>query len=378
MDHKFSKDKYQNAIKRDLISSFEATGIVPVNANRVLEKLPREDLEEGQIQNIVVEYLKQQRFSNTPSRRNRKRTKLVVEPGKSVTAQTTESSSSESDIEDPITNDDSDDDIDAENAIMSLQEIEETEYMEVDIDDIKKRTFLLVRVLGGMRKSVTYRYVVIVQNVTNDEEIEVLGMKSLDKTKKTFKVEENDEFSVDFIDVIAILPQPTLDGATEFYIFKKIIDVKEMKTSQTKRVLIEQSLHASTEPVENPVKDQHCELFRWAILITVSSHPLHPEGRNTNVAATPSGKFKDEDISANLAPQSLINWCSRPHSQLRGLFKATASSSSNVGKNAQFAAYVWEVLESLKPRRALRLRRDLAPLLEKAEEEEEKEQETKN
>ncbi|KAF5301796.1 hypothetical protein FQA39_LY10581 [Lamprigera yunnana] len=57
--------KSPNAIKKDLISSFEATGIEPLNAERVLQK-------------ILLEA--------ASTRKNIKRQRLNVEPGESVTA----------------------------------------------------------------------------------------------------------------------------------------------------------------------------------------------------------------------------------------------------------------------------------------------------
>jgi hypothetical protein len=71
---------------------------------------------------------------------------------------------------------------------------------------------------------------VIVQNISVDEEIEVLGMKSLVKGKKIFKMVADDVFSIDFSDIIAVLPNPKLkpfDGQ-EAYFFEKEVDINEM------------------------------------------------------------------------------------------------------------------------------------------------------
>lgn len=229
MDSKLSKEKEPNAIKRILMSSFNAAGIFPLNPDRVLEKLPREECVEGQMQHVLVDYLKQQRYSAVPSRRSNKRTKLVVEPGKSVTAQRSDSSSSESDVMGPVTNDNSDDDCDPENIF--LESNEESEYLEVNMDQIKEGTYLLVKVLGGMRKTVSYRYVAIVQKILLEENaFEVLGMKSMDGTKLAFRTEAKDEFVVDLEDVIAVLPEPRIDSSRDSvkYVFKKSVDVKEI------------------------------------------------------------------------------------------------------------------------------------------------------
>ncbi|CAH1974362.1 unnamed protein product [Acanthoscelides obtectus] len=79
--------KHNNAIKEDLISSFRATGIAPLDAERVLRKIPSQTTDtntEDALGNVIVGYLQQQRFMVGPSRRNMRRQKLSVEPGKSV------------------------------------------------------------------------------------------------------------------------------------------------------------------------------------------------------------------------------------------------------------------------------------------------------
>lgn len=64
----------QEAIKRDLVSGFEATGVVPLNRNRILNKVPH-DSDEGQqeqfreqYQNSLVTFLKEKRYASTPTR----------------------------------------------------------------------------------------------------------------------------------------------------------------------------------------------------------------------------------------------------------------------------------------------------------------------
>ncbi|KAB0790674.1 hypothetical protein PPYR_14883 [Photinus pyralis] len=63
------------SIKTDLISSFKATGLVPLDPLRVLQKIPSEDyVPEATINNVLVDYLMQQKFFT-------KRRRLEVEPG---------------------------------------------------------------------------------------------------------------------------------------------------------------------------------------------------------------------------------------------------------------------------------------------------------
>ncbi|KAK9729903.1 hypothetical protein QE152_g15658 [Popillia japonica] len=74
-------------IRKDLVSSFKATGIVPFDPEQVLRKIPGDDNEPQHVVNkVLINYLQQQRFTATPSRKDVRRKKLMVEPGKSVTA----------------------------------------------------------------------------------------------------------------------------------------------------------------------------------------------------------------------------------------------------------------------------------------------------
>ncbi|KAF2881025.1 hypothetical protein ILUMI_25149 [Ignelater luminosus] len=70
-----------------------------------------------------------------------KETKLL----ESVTAQHSYLSSSKSDVDDPITNDNSKGEVDAENTFLLLQENKETGYLEEIKENIKQETFLPVK-----------------------------------------------------------------------------------------------------------------------------------------------------------------------------------------------------------------------------------------
>lgn len=209
-----------NAIKQDLISSFRATGVVPFDPERVLQKIPGNDnVDQNAVHSVLVDYLQQQRFKVAPTRRNIKRQKLEVEPGKSVTAPNDDSDSD--DESEPVLQDNSDDEV--------AEEIEEAEYFTVEKENLEKGAFLLVKVLGGSRKKTVYRYVSIIQEIT-DEGVEVMGMKSINAAKNIFKAVEDDQFVVDEFDILAVLPNPKItdqDGRVT-YTFQKNIDVKEM------------------------------------------------------------------------------------------------------------------------------------------------------
>lgn len=95
-----SDTEERGAIKRNLISGFEATGVHPHNPKRVLVKLPgyhdpADDPAET-INSTLVDFLKVQRFSGIEKTRKSKRTMRNVEPGKSVATHKT----AEAEIED--------------------------------------------------------------------------------------------------------------------------------------------------------------------------------------------------------------------------------------------------------------------------------------
>ncbi|CAH1098906.1 unnamed protein product [Psylliodes chrysocephalus] len=111
--------------------------------------------------------------------------------------------------------------------------VKESEYFKPRNEDIKVEKFILVKVMGGSTKKTVYRYTAVVQDVSFDNgkpEIELLGMKSSDKTRKLFIPQPDDEFVVDMEDVIAILPAPIINNFNGIvtYSFEMEIDVYEM------------------------------------------------------------------------------------------------------------------------------------------------------
>lgn len=104
MDEKALRDEEaeQGAIKRNAISSFEATGICPFNPNRVMKRLPGyEEQEEVQeeVSSSLVSFLKTRRYGDkTEKSAPKKKKDLKVQPGRSVNA-VQENETSESDEE---------------------------------------------------------------------------------------------------------------------------------------------------------------------------------------------------------------------------------------------------------------------------------------
>lgn len=223
--------KGPDAIKRDLISGFQATGIYPVNSAKILDKLPHEDKSDDNqqlrenYQNSLLTFLKERRYANSPCRRKNK-TRLEVAPGKSVSAAGTSQDPSSSDTEDDVEEEIAEEESESED----LEE--EVQYENVDVNNIAQGQFLLVRILSGKRKSVAYRYAVIVQDVLADGDVNVQGLKSIDEEKRTFKEVEGDLFAVSCNDILAALPNPlvtvkTLGGRIKKYIFPKKVDIFE-------------------------------------------------------------------------------------------------------------------------------------------------------
>lgn len=130
----------------------------------------------------------------------RKKKKIEVVPGKSVSCPSPDQSSSSENENEDITEDKSDED----NA-----ETKEVDYSNFVYKDIKCGDFLLVKVRSGRRKSVVYRYVAVVQEILPSS-LNVGGFKSCDTAKENFKVIENDVFQVSAEEIIALLPKPKI------------------------------------------------------------------------------------------------------------------------------------------------------------------------
>nr|CAI5846306.1 unnamed protein product [Callosobruchus analis] len=87
-------------------------------------------------------------------------------PGRSVTASTDEGSS-DSDVDQPLTNDNSDSDLleDASDDVGA-----EIEYVLPQNKEVTVLQFVLVKVYGGSRKKIICRYTAIIQQVRVNEE----------------------------------------------------------------------------------------------------------------------------------------------------------------------------------------------------------------
>ena len=214
------------AINHDLKSGFEATGIFPLNPDKILNKIPNAEDNGDQFgadfDNNLVLFLKKKRYNSTPIRNLQKKKRLTVEAGKSVAYPTNESDENEE--IDRISLNLSDVHEDAHSDVA-----DEVDYLPTDPEKILPGIFILVKVLSGNRNCTKYRYVAKVKGQVGENDYNVLGLKSLDTTKTTFKAVPNDLFTVSLEDIIAILEQPseTSGGRGARYVFPNSVDVFE-------------------------------------------------------------------------------------------------------------------------------------------------------
>lgn len=100
-------------------------------------------------------------------------------------------------------------------------------YKKPDNTNLKIRSFLLVNVLSGSRKKTKYVYVAVIQDI-NENMFTVNGLKSLDNTKQTFKIQINDLFVVEMEDIIAVLKMPSLTERNHYKFSHSLTDVREL------------------------------------------------------------------------------------------------------------------------------------------------------
>lgn len=203
-------------ISDNLKSGFRATGIYPTDRHVILQKLPRKT-NPNDINDTVTDYLKGQRFAKTDKIMRRK--KINVAPGQSVTSALLGRTDSD---------DDSPDDVIQYADSESENEIVDTvpEYEKPNDTNLKIGSFLLVNILSGSRKKSKYVYVAIIQDISENN-YTVNGLKSLDNTKQTFKLQINDVFSVGIEDIIAVLKMPSLTEKHHYKFSQPLTDVRE-------------------------------------------------------------------------------------------------------------------------------------------------------
>lgn len=229
-----NKDQEISRIKRNLIAGFKACGVLHFNPQEALQELPENGDEllsvnsNNTVLNInesLTEFLKTRRYGEKGNRTrvNRRGKRMIVEPGKSITNPDSSSSEEEEEIEGIVADE-------AENEELHLsEEDDEPFFEEPNSSNVKEGSFILVKFLGGSRKKTEFKFVCVVQEVLDEQDIKVMGMRKVNDTSKVFRAEENDISVVPIKDVIPVLPTPLLEGSGDRikYCFQSKVDVKE-------------------------------------------------------------------------------------------------------------------------------------------------------
>lgn len=84
--------------------------------------------------------------------------------------------------------------------------------------------YVLVKFDGKDSKK-NYRYVCIIQNIFEESKIVVQGLRSR-KSRKTFRIIENDVSIIEQCDILSYLPEPVVENNN--FVFPCVIDVKEL------------------------------------------------------------------------------------------------------------------------------------------------------
>lgn len=97
-------DDEPSAIRRNLINSFAATGIYPLNKFEVLQKIPTDENEcqtVNNVESVLTDFLKEKRFGKDDAAKPRRKKRLNIQPGKSI-ATVEDSDNENSSIHDEI------------------------------------------------------------------------------------------------------------------------------------------------------------------------------------------------------------------------------------------------------------------------------------
>lgn len=87
----------------------------------------------------------------------------------------------------------------------------EVEYEEPDWRKIEPGIFILVDFIGGTRNTTHYKYVCCVQKKDEDDgEIRISGYERENDIATQFVAKDNDDSTINFDQVLAILPYPTV------------------------------------------------------------------------------------------------------------------------------------------------------------------------
>lgn len=228
-----------SAIKRNLMNGFKATGILPFNPDQVFKRLPPDDSNVVETsESVLTQLLKEQRHGE-PTHTIRKKKRLHVAPGKSIstldqvepepsTSQGNPKKRKKTDGQEKLMNEEitedkiNQEDSDSVRNSSPLPREEEEEENEMAIG-----RYVLAKFYSDRGKK-TYRYVCYIIDTTP---IVVRGLKSVGDTKKTFKLVFDDISEIEKTDIVAYLPKPIImkdDSGTDLYVFPFEINIHEL------------------------------------------------------------------------------------------------------------------------------------------------------
>lgn len=98
---------------------------------------------------------------------------------------------------------------------VDLCEDSNKEFCELAQGDISVGDYVLVKFLGGKRQATIYRYVCVVQEILDNNDIRVMCMKSVNDDKNVFISNEKDVSCVKKNYILGILPTPRILASGE-------------------------------------------------------------------------------------------------------------------------------------------------------------------
>nr|CAI5858507.1 unnamed protein product [Callosobruchus analis] len=176
-----------SGIKRNLMSGFYATGIYPVNKEKVLSRLPSENknCNVEEIESTLTAFLTEQRYGSNPTEHTRRNNRLDVAPGKSISTNAGTSN---------------------ERALDQDENSEPEDHTQSVVDEANEYIigrYILANFYTARGKK-AYRYVC---QIALTEPLVVKGFKSF-TDKRNFQIVEKDISQIDRSDVVAFLPNP--------------------------------------------------------------------------------------------------------------------------------------------------------------------------
>lgn len=244
-------DKIKGSAKDNLRNGFRKSGIYPLDANQAISRLPEEpaktDFEASKhaLDSSVIDYLKEMRHGteDTTLSKPRKKKRLNVEPGRSITTKSLREMNEATD--------DDENELDEDTTTAELprrtsgkvkpkpvkRETSKKNYRErghqpttemiqqpstssqeqnvTYTGEIEPSDWVIVRVPFDKKtgKELRYRYfIAVIEEIISDSEINVRFLKHVKGTCHTFVNPERDDYGeVSKEDIIKVLPEPTFD-----------------------------------------------------------------------------------------------------------------------------------------------------------------------